>query len=587
MVRRALVTVFASLLVATALAPTGHAAARELWPGVTYEPGVQFTSRGPVAINVLRGPRPGGLTTLEPVLSNDTVVGRETLTAMQRRLASTATAAGVNGDYFTLATGKPSGVLMRDAQLVSPPNAGRASAGITTDGRLDIRRVGFAGTWRGSVANRPLNALNALPSTGGVALLTDAYGPSAPALEGSAAVVLFAFPAATPDVDLVAPVVEAHNDGSAIAIPPGGAVLLARGAAAATLAAEAPVGGSVTIRLGLRPAWPNVVGAIGGGPQIVRNGAAVFRSGEVFTTGQLGPRAPRSAVGQLRDGRIVLVAVDGRQPGYSVGLTNFELAQALVRLGAVTGMALDSGGSTTMAFDGTLLNRPSDGKERPISTALMLLYRGVFAPEPPARVSPNGDGVAETPDLRYRIVRPSAVTVTLRAPDGSTPLSAAAEQPAGTYPVPFRTVAEAGAADAATTAAAGAWTFEVKAVDDLGQASSITRTFVVDDTLGFLRVPALRAVPPGGREIPVTWKLSRPARVDVTVVDEAGRIVRRGLGQPVAREAGDQRVTWDGLGQNGKRLEGRFVVQVAATSALGRSELDAPIVIRRAAAPRG
>ena len=94
----------------------------------------------------------------------------------------------------------------------------------------------------------------------------------------------------------------------------------------------------------------------------------------------------------------------------------------------------------------------------------------------------------------------------------------------------------------------------------------MTRTFVVDDTLGFLRVPALRAVPPGGREIPITLKLSRPARVSVTVVDEAGRVVRRGLGQPAAREAGDQRVTWDGLGQNGKRLEGRFVVQVAATS---------------------
>ena len=59
MVRRALVTVSASLLAATALASAGHAASRELWPGVTYEPGVQFTSRGPVAINVLRGPRPG------------------------------------------------------------------------------------------------------------------------------------------------------------------------------------------------------------------------------------------------------------------------------------------------------------------------------------------------------------------------------------------------------------------------------------------------------------------------------------------------------------------------------------------------
>ena len=292
MVRRALVTVAASLLAATALASAGHAASRELWPGVTYEPGVQFTSRGPVAINVLRGPRPGGLTTLEPVLSNDTVVGRETLTAMQRRLASTATAAGVNGDYFTLATGKPSGVLMRDAQLVSPPNAGRASAGITTDGRLDIRRVGFAGTlaWV-RLPNRPLNALNALPSAAGVALLTDAYGPSAPALEGSAAVVLFAFPAATPDVDLVAPVVEAHNDGSAIAIPPGGAVLLARGAAAATLAAEAPVGATVTIRLRAPSRMAERRRCDRRRPPDRAERGRVFRSGEAFTTGQLGPRA--------------------------------------------------------------------------------------------------------------------------------------------------------------------------------------------------------------------------------------------------------------------------------------------------------
>ena len=131
----------------------------------------------------------------------------------------------------------------------------------------------------------------------------------------------------------------------------------------------------MTTRLDLKPDWPEIVSAIGGGPQIVRDGAPVFRAGEIFTTSQLGPRAPRSAVGQLADGRIILVTVDGRQPGYSVGMTNFELAQALVRLGAVTGMALDSGGSATMAFDGTLLNRPSE-PERPISTALAVPVHG-------------------------------------------------------------------------------------------------------------------------------------------------------------------------------------------------------------------
>ena len=70
----------------------------------------------------------------------------------------------------------------------------------------------------------------------------------------------------------------------------------------------------MTLRLLFKPDWPNVVAAIGGGPQIVRNGAAVFKAGELFTTSQLGPRVPRSAIGQLADGRIVLVAVDGGQP---------------------------------------------------------------------------------------------------------------------------------------------------------------------------------------------------------------------------------------------------------------------------------
>ena len=108
----------------------------------------------------------------------------------------------------------------------------------------------------------------------------------------------------------------------------------------------------------LQPAWPGIVAAIGGGPQIVRSGAPVFNAGESFTTRQLGPRAPRSAVGQLRDGRIVLVAVDGRQPGYSVGLTMVEAAQLMIDLGAEEAINLDGGGSTTFVVDGAVVNRP-------------------------------------------------------------------------------------------------------------------------------------------------------------------------------------------------------------------------------------
>ena len=139
-------------------------------------------------------------------------------------------------------------------------------------------------------------------------------------------------------------------------------MLVARGAQAGFLSAEAPVGSNVTIVLTLTPPWANVLDALGGGPIIVRDGKPVFRSFEGFTTDLLAVRHPRTGIGQLADGRIVMVAVDGRQPGYSTGLTNFELALTMMRLGCVTASALDAGGSTTMAFDGKLLNRPSDAE---------------------------------------------------------------------------------------------------------------------------------------------------------------------------------------------------------------------------------
>src|SRR5262245_1960548 len=357
---------------------------------------------------------------------------------MEKRLATQATSVGVNGDYFAPRDGRPSGIFMSDGILATPPNAARSSAGVTLDGLLDVRRVSFRGTWRGSGQRRALNFLNKAPGTNGISLFTPDWGPATPRVAGSFAVVLGSFPPATPNTDLVVPVTSTASAAS-VRIDPGTAVLVARGNAAAKLQAEAAQGTNVTLRLILQPDWSVVSDAIGGGPILVRDGSPVYRSNEGFTTSQLAPRGPRTAVGQRADGGIILVTTDGRQPGFSVGMTNFELAQTLVRFGAVRGMGLDGGGSSTLAFDGTVLNSPSDGKERPVSTALMLDYYGVYAP-PPAEsvVSPNGDGVAETQKLSYKVVRPSTVTATLTAPDGSPAWQevAAAKEP-GTYDVAF------------------------------------------------------------------------------------------------------------------------------------------------------
>ena len=557
--------------------PAAVAQKRDLWPGVTFEQTIQVTPSGPVVIDVLTGPRPGGTTTLQPLLSNGTITGTETLTALERRLAPTATYAGINGDFFNLGSGRPSGTLMQQGQLVSTPTPNRSSVGITSDGTLDVRRVALTSTWQGTGTTHALTAFNSPPGPTGIALFTPAWGLTTPSIKNSVAAVLFPFPATTPGVPLAAPVQEIVTDPS-VPIPPGGAVLVARGAAAAQLQAEAPADTRVTALLSFAPAWPGVIGAIGGGPQIVRDGAPVFRAGEEFSSLQLTPPDPRSAVGQLRDGRIVLIAVDGRQPGWSAGLTNFQLAQALVRYGAVTGMALDGGGSTTMAFDGTLLNRPSSGTERPISTALAFAYTGVLATASAAAVSPNGDGVDDVETLGYKLVTPSSVTLTLRAPDGSAPVSQTLDaQPPGSYPVPF--------SPAGSQLAQGQWKLSVTATDELGQQSAMTQPFTVDNSIGFLTVSAPRLfLPPGGRDLTISWKTGGQARIVATIETKDGAVVRTlATGKfPL----GDKSVTWNGLDRTGKRVKGGvYRAHLVAHSAFGTVELAKTFTVRQIVGP--
>ena len=71
-------------------------------------------------------------------------------------------------------------------------------------------------------------------------------------------------------------------------------------------------------------------------------------------------RHPRTAVAKLKDGKFLMITVDGRQPGVSVGMNLRELAEYLHSLGATDAMNLDGGGSTTMYVDGKLVNSPSD-----------------------------------------------------------------------------------------------------------------------------------------------------------------------------------------------------------------------------------
>jgi exopolysaccharide biosynthesis protein len=97
---------------------------------------------------------------------------------------------------------------------------------------------------------------------------------------------------------------------------------------------------------------------------------------------------PRTAAAVDETGtKLWLVVVDGRQPGYSEGVTLAELAELMVALGAETGLNLDGGGSTTLVMAGPFgpktLNAPIHTRlpmrQRPIANHL-----GVYA-LPPGR----------------------------------------------------------------------------------------------------------------------------------------------------------------------------------------------------------
>jgi hypothetical protein len=103
-------------------------------------------------------------------------------------------------------------------------------------------------------------------------------------------------------------------------------------------------------------------------------------------------RHPRTAVGVSADGRTLwLVVVDGRQPGYSGGMSLLELAHYLLELGAAAALNLDGGGSSTLVLADPVSGRPRvlnspihtriPRRQRPVANHL-----GVFArPSQPSR----------------------------------------------------------------------------------------------------------------------------------------------------------------------------------------------------------
>ncbi|MFD1546846.1 phosphodiester glycosidase family protein [Nonomuraea guangzhouensis] len=300
------------------------------------------------------------------------VAKRETVSSMAK--AGQALAA-VNGGFFNIHTaknlrGEPVGISVVGGKLLSEAVPGRSA--VVLKGRTaritELKSTVTAIAQDGQ--KLVVNGVNRAAAADELVLYTEEYGAKTPADNGADAVL-----------DANGKVVALRAPGAAVAA--GTRVLHGvAGVAAEWLNAHAAEGVTVKVdtkvvdvrtrkALKLTPD----LGVIGGNVGLVRNGHAKITAkldGQ-DSVNMILRRHPRTLLGTTRNGSLILATIDGRQPGVTVGASFIEAAQFMRWLGAKQAVNLDGGGSTAMVVGNKLVNRPSDGVERGVGDALLVL----------------------------------------------------------------------------------------------------------------------------------------------------------------------------------------------------------------------
>ena len=377
---------------------TTHALA----PGIVYTQEVT-TGNAPLIINILRVDLNAPGVRVQTGQAQDTISlagaekGREGMHSLAIRHRAIA---AVNADFFPF-TGDPLGLAIRDGELLSEPSSNRAAMGIGRQGiQMEVLLpVGVLLAPDGATLN--LSGINRVPHDGDAIVLTPSY-TATPAIEKNGVAITLrdtTLPVKLGQtvegtVETIAPL----GSGETLSQTTGHNVQIVMvGTGANWISAHCKQGDTLKFRFDVTPnamlpsrgkyasradfsrmgrfvpVWTDVEQAVGGGPFLVRNGQiAVDGEAEGFEKADfIDKRHPRTAAGVDARGNLLLVTVDGRAK-WSQGASLTEMAAIMKRLGAVNAMNFDGGGSSTMVVGGSVVNSPSDGRERAVADGLLI-----------------------------------------------------------------------------------------------------------------------------------------------------------------------------------------------------------------------
>ncbi len=314
---------------------------------------------------------------LTAVKGASVAVGRATTSALLSGIdAAQRPIAAVNADFFLFAPpGVPVGPHIENGVLYSGP-IDRAVFAMDSAGRPWIGRLRVTGMVRSARGDLPLQTWNR-PDARTAGVVDARWGIPLDSTVAPTAWLLTPVTRSNPEPQYVATPLPPTRR----AIVTGDTLLLVGMRATGNVATQLRAGDTVRVQRGIAPITPRT--AVGGMPALLRDSVILGTVDSVSNAGFRGLN-PRTAVGFAERGQRLLIAViDGRQPGYSVGMSLRETADLFRALGATDAVNLDGGGSSAMVVRDArapnglrVVNKPSDATgERPVANALAVLQR--------------------------------------------------------------------------------------------------------------------------------------------------------------------------------------------------------------------
>ena len=284
-------------------------------------------------------------------------------------------AGGVNADFFLFdPPGVPTGAHVSSGGVVTGPGV-RPVFAVDQSGRPWIGTLTVSGTAVSGNDSFQVNSWNRIAANG-LAWFDARYGPDVDTLWNSVRIVISDRRGTVQAIDSARVRTPIPSSGGVLVIGPRAPEALRQ-----RLVDVARTRRQFDVAVRLLPIEPRE--AVGGFPVLVRDSVEVPGLDSAGAANFAPVRHPRTIFGVAAKGRrLLLITVDGRQPGYSAGTTNRESAAVALALGATEAINLDGGGSTAMAVARSrgdsvafeVVNKPSDPQgERAVGNALVIV----------------------------------------------------------------------------------------------------------------------------------------------------------------------------------------------------------------------